>query len=79
MIAVRDTPSSRERRLVETFVQLADTLVVDFDVVDFFSSLTERVVKLGIGSEAGILLVDDAGDLQYVAASDGRTTCWNLS
>ncbi|MEX2504373.1 MAG: GAF and ANTAR domain-containing protein [Egicoccus sp.] len=45
----------------------------DFDVVDFFSSLTERVVELGLASEAGILLVDEAGDLQYVAASHERT------
>lgn len=73
MIATRETAPSRERRLVETFVELADTLVEDFDVVEFFSSLTERVVQLGIASEAGILLVDEAGDLQFVAASHERT------
>jgi GAF domain-containing protein len=71
MVGTRDAPS-RERRLVETFVELADTLVEDFDVVDFFSSLTERVVELGIASEAGILLVDETGDLQFVAASHER-------
>lgn len=71
-MATREIAPSRERRLVETFVQLADTLVEDFDVVDFFASLTERVVQLGIASEAGILLVDEAGDLQFVAASDER-------
>ena len=73
MAAIRDTAPSRERRLVETFVELADTLVEDFDVVEFFSSLTERVVELGIASEAGILLVDEAGDLQFIAASHERT------
>ena len=73
MVTTRDTALSHEQRLVETFVELADTLVEDFDVVDFFASLTERVVELGIASEAGILLVDEAGDLQYVAASDERT------
>ncbi len=73
MIATRDTAPSRERRLVETFVALADTLVEDFDVVEFFSSLTERVVELGTASEAGILLVDETGDLQFVAASHERT------
>ncbi len=72
MVAPQETAVSRERRLVETFVELADTLVEDFDVVEFFSSLTERVVQLGIASEAGILLVDEAGDLQYVAASHER-------
>jgi transcriptional regulator with GAF, ATPase, and Fis domain len=72
MIATTDTSPSRERRLVETFVELADTLVEDFDVVDFFASLAERVVELGIASEAGILLVDETGDLQFVAASAER-------
>ena len=73
MIETQDTVLSRERRLVETFVELTDTLVEDFDVVDFFSSLTERVVQLGLATEAGILLVDEAGDLQFTAASDERT------
>jgi len=73
MVATREAAPSRERRLVEAFVALADTLVEDFDVVEFFSSLTERVVELQMASEAGILLVDEAGDLQFVAASHERT------
>ena len=72
MVETRSVAPSRERRLVETFVELADTLVEDFDVVDFFSSLTERAVELGIASEAGILLVDELGDLQFIAASHER-------
>ena len=63
----------RGRALVQTFVELADTLVEDFDLVEFLSALTERVVGLGIASEVGILLVDEAGDLQFMAASDERT------
>jgi transcriptional regulator with GAF, ATPase, and Fis domain len=73
MVAARDIATGRGWRLVETFVELADTLVEDFDVVEFFSSLTERVVELGYASEAGILLVDEAGELQFVAASHERT------
>ena len=65
--------SARERRLVETFVSLADTLVEDFDLVEFLSALTEHVVDLEFANEAGILLVDETGDLQFVAASDERT------
>lgn len=63
----------RERKLVEAFVELADTLVEDFDLVEFLSTLTERVVELEIASEVGILLVDEAGDLQFIAASHERT------
>lgn len=74
MVATTDTRTapSRERRLVETFVELADTLVEDFDVVEFFASLAERVVELELASEVGILLVDEAGDLRFVAASAER-------
>lgn len=69
---------ARERQLVGTFVALADTLVEDFDLVEFLSALTERVVALGIASEVGILLVDEAGDLQFVAASHERTQMLEL-
>ncbi|WP_052665181.1 GAF and ANTAR domain-containing protein [Nitriliruptor alkaliphilus] len=65
--------TGRERRLVATFVELADTLVEDFDVVELLYTLTERVVEMSIASEAGILLADEVGDLQFMAASDERT------
>jgi GAF domain-containing protein len=65
--------TGRERRLVATFVELADTLVEDFDVVELLYTLTERVVEMSIASEAGILLADEAGDLQFMAASEERT------
>lgn len=67
------TAPSREQHLVETFVELADTLIEDFDLVEFLSALTERVVELGIASQAGILLADESGTLQFMAASDERT------
>ncbi|MEX2562783.1 MAG: GAF and ANTAR domain-containing protein [Nitriliruptoraceae bacterium] len=63
----------RERQIVETFVKLADTLVEDFDLIDFLSTLTARVVDIEIASEVGILLADEAGHLQYMAASHERT------
>ncbi len=72
------TDGSRERQLVDTFVDLADTLIEDFDLVEFFSSLTERVVRLGIASQVGILLVDEADDLRFIAASDERTELLEL-
>jgi hypothetical protein len=67
-----------ERLLVQTFVTLTDTLVEGFDLVEFLSTLAERIVQLGIASEVGILLVDEAGDLQFVAASDERTELLEL-
>jgi GAF domain-containing protein len=69
---------TRERRIVATFVELADTLVEDFDLVEFLASLTERVVALEIANEVGILLVDETGDLQFLAASHERTQMLEL-
>lgn len=63
----------RRTELVQTFVELADTLVDDFDTVEFLSMLTVRVVEHSIADEAGILLADEAGDLQVMAASKERT------
>lgn len=71
-------PPSDQRALVETFVELADTLVDDFDVVEFLSRLTWRVVELSIATEAGILLADESGDLQVMAASKERTRLLEL-
>jgi transcriptional regulator with GAF, ATPase, and Fis domain len=58
-----------ETSLSEVFVELADTLVDDFDVMDFMHVLTERCVQIMDISAAGLVLADDAGLLQVVAAS----------
>ncbi len=68
-----DIRTGLEHRLVDTFVDLADTLVEDFDVVEFLSMLSERVVEVSIASEAGILLADETGALQFMASSDERS------
>lgn len=70
--------ASREQRLVATFIELTNTLTDDFDVVEFFVLLTERVVDLDIAAQAGILLVDETGALRFMAASDERTELLEL-
>jgi len=55
--------------LSETFVELTDTLVVGFDVIDFLHVLTDRSVQLLDVSAAGLLLADPRGQLRVVAAS----------
>jgi GAF domain-containing protein len=57
----------RERRLAEVFVELADTLVEEFDVVDFLQTLTERCVELVDTDAAGLMLDDQRGNLRLVA------------
>jgi transcriptional regulator with GAF, ATPase, and Fis domain len=61
---------AREQRLAEVFVELADTLVEQFDVVDFLQVLTERCVELVDTDAAGLMLDDQRGTLQVVAYTD---------
>src|ERR1700733_1919171 len=58
-----------EERLARTFVELADTLVGGFDLMEFLHMLTERCVELLEVDAAGLLLADAHGVLQLVAAS----------
>src|SRR2546430_6986466 len=55
--------------LSETFVELTDTMVAGFDVIDFLHVLTDRSVQLLDVSAAGLLLADARGELRVVAAS----------
>ena len=55
--------------LSATFVELTDTMVDDFDIIDFLHVLTQRSVDLLDVSAAGLLLADPRGELRVVAAS----------
>jgi transcriptional regulator with GAF, ATPase, and Fis domain len=61
-----------ERGLRQAFVELADTLVADFDVVDFLHTLALRCVELIGVAEAGIMLADQRGGLRLIASSSER-------
>lgn len=61
--------ASVDERLAETFVELADTLVAGFDLMELLQTLTERCVELLEVDAAGLLLADDRGALRLVAAS----------
>jgi GAF domain-containing protein len=56
-------------RLGRVFVELADTLVTDFDVVEFMTVLAHRCVELLGAREAGVVLADERGVLRSVASS----------
>lgn len=64
---------AHQRELVHTFVTLADTLVVGYDVVDLLHTLVERCATILDASAAGILLLDAAGDLEVVASTSERS------
>ena len=71
--------SSRDRRAWETFVRLADTLVADFDIIDFLDTLAQASVELLGVDAAAILLADCAGTLNLVAASAQQPRIAELS
>ena len=62
----------REQVLARTFVELADTLVDDFDLVELSQTLVERCVELFDATAAGLLLADPAGDLRVLACSSDQ-------
>lgn len=68
----------REQEIVETFVGLADTLVEDFDVIEFLHRLAERCVHLLDCAEAGLLLADASGALRVMASSSERSDALDL-
>jgi len=63
---------AREGLIGRTFVELADTLVEGYDVIEFLHSLAERCVSLLGVTEAGVVLVDVAGNLRALASSSER-------
>ena len=58
-----------DERLAQTFVELADTLVAGYDLMEFLQTLTDRCVELLEVDAAGLLLADGRGALRLVAAS----------
>jgi len=67
-----------DRQLAETLVELANTLLDDFDVVDFLHQVTFRCPDVLGVSAAGVLLADQRGTLQVVAASTEQTRLLEL-
>ena len=61
--------TGRDQRLADAFVSLADTLVADFDVLDFLGLLTERSVELLGVDAAGVVLSDQRGGWRPAAGS----------
>jgi GAF domain-containing protein len=61
---------TRDHRLLDTLVTLADTLVAGYDVVDLLQTLVDRCSDLVSATAAGVLLRDPRGSLEVIAASD---------
>jgi hypothetical protein len=59
----------RSDELAGALVEFADTLVADFDIVEFLQRLTDRCVELLPVDAAGLVLADTEGRPQVLAAT----------
>ncbi len=66
------------KRMARVFVELADTLIDDFDVVDFLQTLTDRCVEILNADASGLMLTDQRGGLQLMAATLERARVLEL-
>jgi len=60
---------TREVKFAQALVELADTLVAEFDVVDLLTTLVDRCVDVLDMSAAGLMLAAPDGDLRVMASS----------
>ncbi len=69
---------TEKRELSRTLVELANTLVADFDIVDFLHTLANRCADIFGAAEAGVMLADPRGVLRVVASSTERARLLEL-
>jgi hypothetical protein len=67
-----------ENKLATAVVELARTLVEEFDILDFLQTVTTRTSEVFGGSTAMLLLTDQRGALQLVAISPPEATVSQL-
>ena len=60
---------TREAEVVQSLIEMADTLVDDYDIVDMLTRVADRCVNLLGVSAAGVMLASPAGSLGRVASS----------
>jgi ANTAR domain/GAF domain len=67
-----------DRRIRDAFIELADTLVADYDVIEFLHMLALRAVELLNVTACGLLVADHRNVLNLVAASSEQTRLLEL-
>ncbi|MET9415253.1 GAF and ANTAR domain-containing protein [Streptomyces klenkii] len=67
-----------QQRTLEILVEAVDSLIDDFDLIDFLHRLTVRCVELLDIDAAGVMIIDPRGELQVIAASDEHTRLLEL-
>ncbi|HTE73612.1 MAG TPA: GAF and ANTAR domain-containing protein [Actinomycetes bacterium] len=70
--------AGREQHLADAFVELADTLVADYDVLEFLHALAGHCVDLLDVDAAGLMLADRGGVLRVAASSSEQVRLLEL-
>jgi GAF domain-containing protein len=73
-----ETGPSRESQVIRAFLELADTLVADFDIIDSLTILAARCVEILDTAATGILLADSELHLRVIAASSEQARLLEL-
>jgi GAF domain-containing protein len=63
------TAASREARINEAFVKVADTLMDSYDVVDLMSTLVHQCTELLAYESGGLLVAGPDGQLELIAST----------
>lgn len=63
---------SREQRITEAFVTVADTLIADYDVIDLLHTLVDVCSNLLDVDSGGLLLANASGEMQLVASTSEK-------
>lgn len=71
--------AANDGRVREAFIELTDTLVTDFDIIDFLDRLATQCTDLLGVSACGVLLADHHGVLNLIAASTEEVRMLELS
>src|SRR5680860_177808 len=69
---------TREQQLSRVFVELADTMVAEYDVLDLLHTLADSTVELLHVDAAGIILSDQRGHLQVIASTTHQARLMEL-
>jgi GAF domain-containing protein len=72
------TPTTREPALTTAFIDIADTMVVGYDLIDMAHRLAGHCVRLLDVAAAGLLLTDGQGNLGVLASSNEQAQLMEL-
>ena len=73
-----EVQNDREALVGRAFVELADTLVDDYDVIEVLDRLVAHSLTLLAADAAGIMLLDPRGQLRVVASSNEESDWTDL-